>query len=110
MPSPRPSGSGAWKILVLPHRLQYEVFHLVAFPSYSTEPGVGSFDGGLVCGFFRRGSDLGLAFLWAVATDMPLLIAIVACHLGQSSFAHLLLSSVIPLAWSKRGFLYVVGF
>ena len=110
MPSPRPSGSGAWKILVLPHRLQYEVFHLVAFPSYSSEPGVGSFDGGLIRGFFRRGSDLGLTLLWAVATNMPLLITIVARHLGQPSFTQLSLSLVIPFAWFEGGPWRVVGF
>src|ERR1700761_8773791 len=97
MPSPRPSGSGARKILVLPHRLQYEVLYLIAFPSYSSEPDVGPFDGGLICRFFRRGSGLGLAFLWAVATNVPLLVTIITRHLGQSSLAHLLLSSVIPL-------------
>src|ERR1700761_450906 len=99
MPSPRPSGSGAWKILVLPHRLQYEVLYLVAFPSYSSEPDVGPFDGGLICGFFRSGSGLGFVFLRAVATNMPLLVTIIARLLGQPSFAHFLLSPVVPLAW-----------
>src|ERR1700761_3878239 len=99
MPSPRPSGSGAWKILVLPHCLQYEVLHLICLSPYSSEPRVGSFDGSLICGFFRRGSDLCLALLWAVATNVPLLITIVARHLGQSPLAHLLLAPVVPLAW-----------
>ena len=82
MPSPRPSGSGAQKILVLPHRLQYEVFHLVAFSPYSAKPSVGSFDGGLISWSFWCGPDLGLSFLWTIATNMPLLIAVVARHLG----------------------------
>ena len=84
MPLPRPSGSGAWKILVLPHCLQYEVFYLVTFSSYSTEPCVGSFDCRLFAWTFCRGpcSRLFFAFLWAVATDVPLLIAIIARHLG----------------------------
>src|ERR1700761_1123713 len=96
MPSPRPSGSGAWKILVLPHCLQYEVLHLVTLPSYSSEPGIGPIDGGLVRGFVRSGPDLGLALLWAIATNVPLLITIIARHLGQSSLAQLLFPSMIP--------------
>ena len=35
MPSPRPSGSGAWKILSLPHDLEDQVLHLIAFLPYS---------------------------------------------------------------------------
>src|ERR1700761_8395942 len=99
MPSPRPSGSGAWKILVLPHCLQYEVLYLVTFPSYSAEPGIGPFDGGLIHRLFWCGPNLGLSFLWAVATNMPLLVTVVTRHLGQSSFTHLLLPSMIAFAW-----------
>ena len=110
MPSPRPLGSGAWKILVFPHCLQYEVLYFVAFTSYSAEPGVGSFDRGLVCRFFRCGSGLGLSFLWAIATNMPLLVTIITRHLGHPSFAHFLLSSVVSFAWFKGWFRRVVGF
>ena len=91
MPSPRPSGLGVGKILVLPHSLQYEVFHLVAFPSYSAKPHIGLFEGGLLRRFLLHGSGLGFALLRAVVTNMPHLTAIIALHLGQSSFAHLLL-------------------
>ena len=41
MPSPRPTGSGALKILLLPQLLQYHVLHLVAFSSDSVEPILG---------------------------------------------------------------------
>src|ERR1700761_7493325 len=91
MPSPRPSGSGIWKILILPHGLQYQIFHLVTFTSYSTEPHIGLFEGGLLRRFLLHGSGLGFALLRAVVTNMPHLTAIIALHLGQSSFAHLLL-------------------
>ena len=110
MPSPRPSGSGVWKILVLPHCLQYEVLYLVTFPSYSSEPDVGPFDGGLIYRFFRRGSGLGLAFLWAVATNVPLLVTIITRHLGQPSLAHLLLSPVVPFTWFEGRSRRVVDF
>ena len=108
MPSPRPSGSGAWKILVLPHSLQYEVFHLVAFPSYSSKPRIGSFEGSSLCRFLLRGSDLGLALLWTIATNMPHLTAVVALHLGQAPFAHLLLALVVSFPWFEGRFGHAV--
>ena len=98
MPSPRPSGSGAWKILVLPHCLQYEVLYLIAFSPYSAEPRICSFKGSFVCGSFLCGPDFGLSLLWAVATNVSQLIAVVTCHLSQSSFAHFLLLPVIPFS------------
>ena len=49
MPSPRPSGSGVWKILPLPHGLKNQVLHLIAFFPYSLQPIIGTF---LRCGPF----------------------------------------------------------
>ena len=43
MPSPRPSGSGMWKILPLPHGLKNQVLHLIAFFPYSLQPIIGAF-------------------------------------------------------------------
>ena len=97
MPSPRPSGSGTWKILVLPHSLQYQVLHLVTFSSHSSEPRVGSFKGGFPCGLVFRGPDLCLALLWTIAANVFHLTAIVTLHLGQPPLSHLLLMPVISL-------------
>ena len=41
MPSPRPTGSGALKILLLPQLLKYHVFHLVTFSGDPVEPVLG---------------------------------------------------------------------
>ena len=41
MPSPRPTGSGALKILFLPQLLEYHVLHFITFPCYSIEPVLG---------------------------------------------------------------------
>src|ERR1700735_5617907 len=41
MPSPRPTVSGALKILLLPQLLEYHVFHLITFPGDSVEPVLG---------------------------------------------------------------------
>ena len=98
MPLPRPSGSGAWKILVLPHRLEYEVFDLITLSSHPAEPCVGSFEGGLFCRGLLRGPNFDLSFLWAIATNVSQLIAVVTRHLSQPSFAHFLLSPVIPFS------------
>ena len=38
MPSPRPTGSGALKILLLPQLLKDQVLHLVVFSCYSSQP------------------------------------------------------------------------
>ena len=59
--------------------------------------------------FFLHGSDLGLSFLWAVATNVSQLVTVVARHLGQSSLAHLLLSSVVPFAWFEGRFRCVIN-
>ena len=108
MPSPRPLGSGVWKILILPHHLEYQIFYFVTFPPYSTEPRVGSFDRGLFHRFILRGPSLGFALLWAIATNVSHLIAIIALHLGQTSLAHLLLALMIPFMWFEGWFGRVV--
>ena len=41
MPSPRPTGSGVLKILLLPQLLEYHILHLVTFSSDSVEPILG---------------------------------------------------------------------
>ena len=41
MPSPRPTGSGALKILLLPQLLEYHVFYFVTLSGYSIEPVLG---------------------------------------------------------------------
>ena len=104
MPSPRPLGSGVRKILVLPHGLQYQVLHFIAFPSYSSEPCIGSFEGGCLCGFLLRGPGLCLLFLWAVAADVSHLTTIIALHLGQASLVHLLLALMVPFTWFEGWF------
>jgi hypothetical protein len=38
MPSPRPSGSGAWKILLFPQRLHDGIFRFVVFVGYIFKP------------------------------------------------------------------------
>ena len=43
MPSPRLSGSGMWKILPLPHGLEDQVLHLIAFLPHSLQPLIGAF-------------------------------------------------------------------
>ena len=41
MPSPRPTGSGALKILFLPQLLEYHIFYFVTFSGHSIEPILG---------------------------------------------------------------------
>ena len=41
MPSPRPTGSGALKILLLPQLLKYHVLYFVTFPGDPIEPVLG---------------------------------------------------------------------
>ena len=98
MPSPRPTGSGALKILLFPQLLKYHVFYFVAFSGYPIEPILGFLLGvAIVCdrsrylyGFFlfivvvrlREASfaTAGLipAVLRAVTSDMSLLSTDVA--------------------------------
>ena len=98
MPSPRPTGSGALKILLLPQLLEYHVFHLITFSGDPIKPILGFLLGvASVChrschlyGFFlfvivvclrkTRFATTGLvpAVLRAVASDMSLLATDIA--------------------------------
>ena len=103
MPSPRPTGSGALKILFLPQLLEYHVLHLIAFSSNSIKPilsfllGITSI-GNCSCyldGFFlfvivmrlckARLAATGLIpmVLRAVSSDMSLLSTHVAGDIGE---------------------------
>ena len=88
MPSPRLLGSGVLKILPLPHRLQDELFNLVAFPSYLSEP--------CICPVFCRFLDSSV--LWgfscarrsgagslAIPANVAILLAVIALYLSQVS-------------------------
>ena len=103
MPSPRPTGSGALKILLLPQLLKYHVLHLVTFPGYPIEPVLGFLLGvAIVCdrscylyGFFLfivvvRLCEARLAAAWlipavlrTVTSDMSLLSTDVACDVRE---------------------------
>ena len=81
MPSPRPSGSGVWKILPLPHGLKNQVLHLIVFLSYSLQLLIGVFFcsgplGVCVCGSCLAPFplDCGLSFLEAITSEVSILL------------------------------------
>ena len=98
MPSPRPTGSGALKILLFPQLLEYHIFYFVTFSGYPIEPILGFLLGvAIVCyrschlyGFFllviivrlceARLATAGLvpSMLRAVASDVSLLATNIA--------------------------------
>ena len=74
MPSPRPTGSGALKILLLPQLLKYHVLYFVTFPSNPIEP---------ILGFLLRVARIGYGSCYL---DGFFLFIVVVC-LGKVSFA-----------------------
>ena len=74
MPSPRPTGSGALKILLFPQLLEYHVFYFVTLPGYPIEP---------ILGLLLRvvGICYGLCHLYG------LVLLVVVMHLGETCLA-----------------------
>ena len=118
MPSPRPSGSGVWKILPLPHGLKNQVLHFIAFLSHSFQPIIGAF----LCsgsfgvrirnpGFASFSLGEGLSFLRAITSEVSKFLTVETLYSPfVPSFA---LPSNISFLWCEgwQGHLTpVVGF
>ena len=106
MPSPRPSGSGALKILLFPQLLEHHILYFIALSGYSVKPVLGLLLWVMcvsnrpcyldrfflfvviVCGCKACAASPGLieAVLRAVSRDMPLLSTNVTgdvCEIGS---------------------------
>ena len=68
MPSPRPTGSGALKILFLPQLLEYHIFYFVTFSGNPVEPVLGFLLG--VAGICYRSRHLYGFFLFVVVVGL----------------------------------------
>ena len=116
MPSPRPSGSGIWKILPLPHSLKDQILHLVTLFPYSSQPFIslvlssGSLGHcvGSPCFAFILGRS-GFLFLETVASKVSKLLTIETLYSPHILLLSLFLDVPFPRSegWHRCGIIVV---